>query len=92
MLQESYPFYLANAPQTPNTDLEVTNKYTGEIATRVALANAADIDKGIAAAEEATEPMGKLPPYERQAILNHCRRSIYGTIRRTRLLTLCGGG
>lgn len=72
MLQDSYPFYLANKAVSPNADLEVTDKYTGEVATRVAMADAATIDQAIAAAVEAAEPMRKMPPYERQAILNHC--------------------
>ncbi len=71
-MQPSYPFYLANKPESPNTDLEVTDKYTGEVATRVAMASAADIDRGIEAAVKATEPMRDLAPYERQAILYHC--------------------
>lgn len=71
-MQSSYPFYLANKPETPNRDLEVTDKYTGEVATRVALASADDIDRGIAAAVKATEPMRDMAPYERQAVLYHC--------------------
>ena len=39
MLKETYPYYLANEPVAANTDLEVTNKYTGAVATRVALAD-----------------------------------------------------
>ena len=72
MLREAYPFYLANEAASPNSDLEVTDKYTGEVATRVAMADATTIDQAIAAAVEAAEPMRKLPPYERQAVLNHC--------------------
>ena len=48
-LKDSYPLYLANEAQTPNLDLEVTDKYTGKVATRVALADAKIIDAGIAA-------------------------------------------
>ena len=46
MLRDSYPYYLANAPEAPNCDLEVTDKYTGEVATRVALADAATKEFG----------------------------------------------
>jgi acyl-CoA reductase-like NAD-dependent aldehyde dehydrogenase len=73
-LAESYPFYLANRPEQPNTDLEVTDKYTGEVATRVALASTSDIDRAIDAAVRATEPMRKLPAYARKAVLRHCVR------------------
>ncbi len=72
MLKKKYPYYLANKPVSPNTDLEVTDKYSGEVVTRVAMADADAIDKAIAAAVEAAEPMRKIPPYERQRILYHC--------------------
>ena len=72
MLKDKYPFYLANKPEAPNADLEVTDKFTGKVATRVAMASASDIDRGIAAAVEATEPMRLMRPYERQAVLYHC--------------------
>ena len=74
MLEESYPYYLANRPGTPNTDLEVLDKYTGEVATRVAMADAEAIDRAIAAAEAAAAPMRELRAYQRQAILDHCVR------------------
>ena len=71
-LKPSYPLYLANVAQTPNQDLAVTDKFTGEVATRVAQADAATIDAGIAAAVEATEPMARMASYERQNVLAHC--------------------
>ncbi|NUM76772.1 aldehyde dehydrogenase family protein, partial [candidate division KSB1 bacterium] len=72
MLKKNYPYYLANQPQQPNTDLEVTDKYTGEVATRVALADEHAIDQAIAAAVRAAEPMAALPGYKRQEVLSHC--------------------
>ena len=72
MLRDSYPYYLANAAEAPNADLEVTDKYSGEVATRVALADDAAIDRAIGLAVEATEPMRELPAYARQEVLNHC--------------------
>lgn len=72
MLKERYPYYLANRAETPNGDLVVTDKYTGKEATRVALADAAAIDRAIAAAVAAAEPMRNLAAYERQAVLEHC--------------------
>lgn len=72
MLKDSYPFYLANKPESPNSDLEVSDKYTGELATRVAMASPEDIDRAIAAADQASEPMRKMPPFERKAVLDHC--------------------
>ncbi len=73
-LRSEYPLYLANRPEQPNAALVVTDKFTGEPATRVALADAATIDAGIAAAQAAEAPMRALAAYERQAILSHCVR------------------
>ena len=72
MLKESYPYYLASEPHYANTDLDVTNKYTGEVATKVAMADADTIDKAIAAAEEAQPAMAAMAPFERRAVLEHC--------------------
>jgi acyl-CoA reductase-like NAD-dependent aldehyde dehydrogenase len=72
MLREHYPFYLANRAERAERDLPVLDKYTGKVATFVALADEAAIDRAIAAAVEATEPMRKLKAYERQAVLMHC--------------------
>jgi len=72
MLKENYPYYLASEPHYANTDLDVTNKYTQEVATKVALADADVIDKAIAAAEKAQPAMAAMAPYERQAVLEHC--------------------
>src|SRR5947208_7088978 len=71
-LKDTYPLYLANEAKQPNADLAVTDKYTGEIAFRVAMADAATIDAGTAAAVEAAEPMARMAAYERQAVLQHC--------------------
>jgi aldehyde dehydrogenase (NAD+) len=72
MLAERYPFYLANRPEQPNADLAVHDKYSGELATRVALAGPDDIDRAIAAAVAAAPAMARLAPYRRQAVLEHC--------------------
>lgn len=71
-LAATYPYYLANEPEAPNHDLEVLDKYSGEVATRVALADDAAIDRAIQAAVDATQPMAALAAYERQAVLDHC--------------------
>jgi len=72
MLRETYPFYLANEPRQPNTDLPVVDKYTGKIAAHVAMARPEDIEAGIAAADEAFAAMRAMPSYARKAVLNHC--------------------
>lgn len=68
----SYPYYLANRPVAANEDLSVVDKFTGEVTSRVALANRATIETAIAAAHGAEAPMRALAAYERQAVLNHC--------------------
>jgi acyl-CoA reductase-like NAD-dependent aldehyde dehydrogenase len=71
-LRDTYPLYVANVPEQPNADLVVTDKFTGKLATRVAMADAATIDRGIAAAVAAAEPMARMASFERQAVLAHC--------------------
>ncbi len=71
MLKDQYPYYLANRPQQPGADLEVTDKYTGEVATRVARADAGVLDEAIAAAAAAAEPMRQMAAWQRRAVLDH---------------------
>ncbi|MFM7350482.1 MAG: aldehyde dehydrogenase family protein [Erythrobacter sp.] len=73
-LKSVYPLYLNNKPVQPNTDLEVTDKYTGEVAFRTAMATPDIIEEGIAGAVRAAEPMARLASYEKQDVLMHCVR------------------
>lgn len=72
MLKAAYPYFLANEAVYANTDLPVIDKYTGDTATRVALADSRVIDAAIAAAVDAREAMARMPAYERQQVLDHC--------------------
>lgn len=72
MLKSAYPYYLANQAIYANQDLAVTNKYTGEIVTRVALATEQAIDQALNAAVGAQQAMAQLPAYHRQQVLEHC--------------------
>ena len=72
MLNKSYPYYLANRPQTSRTLLEVRNKYSGRIATRGAVPDAKAVEKAITAAVNAARPMREYKPWARQAVLQHC--------------------
>ena len=72
MLEKTYPYFLANRPQQPNTDLEVRDKYSGKVATRVAVPDGKAIGKAIAAAASAAAPMRAFKPWARQAVLEHC--------------------
>ena len=71
-LNSTYPLYLNNKAAQPNTDLAVTDKFTGEVAFRTALATPDVIDAAIAGAVRAAEPMARMASYERQAVLDHC--------------------
>ncbi len=71
-LKDTYPLYLNNKAVQPNTDLEVTDKFTGEIAFRTALATPDVIDEAIAGAVDAAEPMARLASFEKQDVLMHC--------------------
>ncbi len=73
-LRKRYPYYLANrAVHTKNT-LDVCDKFTGERAAQVAVADAKAVEKAIAAAVKATAPMRAFKPHQRQAVLMHCVR------------------
>lgn len=74
MLRASYPYYLANRAQAPNADLAVENKYTREVATRVALADAATLARAITAAESARPALAALAACDRAEVLRHCVR------------------
>lgn len=71
-LKEVYPLYLNNQAVQPNADLAVTDKFTGEVAFRTALATPDVIDAAIAGAVRAAEPMARLASFERQGVLDHC--------------------
>ncbi len=72
MLDERYPYWLAGEPRQPNEDLEVTDKFTDEVVTRVAMADPAAISEAIGAAEAACAPMRAMKAYQRQDVLMHC--------------------
>ena len=78
MLEPRYPSYVANRPRLPppntgtGTDLEVIDKFSQKVATRVALADRAAIEEAIAAAERARGPLRTMPAWARQRVLEHC--------------------
>lgn len=72
MLDKRYPYYLANKAMQPNADLEVLNKYSGKVATRVAMPDAKAIGKAIKAAVGAEAKMRDFKPWQRQEVLDHC--------------------
>ncbi|HOA73023.1 MAG TPA: aldehyde dehydrogenase family protein [Phycisphaerae bacterium] len=74
MLHDQYPMYVANQPEQPNFDLEVRDKYTGDVVTRVPRASRETLERAIAAAADAARPMREMKPYQRQAVLDHVVR------------------
>ena len=73
-MKDVYPYYLANRAVQANTDLALLDKYSGQVAARVAFADAAAIDAAIAAAHGAREAMAAFPPDARRDVLEHCVR------------------
>ncbi|HEY4530998.1 MAG TPA: aldehyde dehydrogenase family protein [Luteimonas sp.] len=73
-LADSYPYYLASRPVAANADLEVLDKYSGKVATRVAFADAAAVRKALVAAHAARSAMAAFPPDARRDVLEHCVR------------------
>ncbi len=71
MLRPQYPLFLGGEPVQANADLPVTNKYTGQVATRVARADRGMVEQAIAAAAESFASTRKMPAYARKAVLNH---------------------
>ncbi len=71
MLREQYPYYVAGEPRQPNRDLAVQNKYSNEVATRVALADRPAIDEAVQRAVEAAPAMRRLPTYKRAEVLHY---------------------
>lgn len=71
VLKSTYPLYQAGRAEAANADLPALDKSTGEVAIRVARADATMFDTGIAAAAESFPATRKLPHFKRQAILQH---------------------
>ncbi len=67
-----YPYYLANTARKSDVLLDVTDKYSGEVAFQVSIADKKAIFDAISAAEKAETEMRKLPSYVKQRILQHC--------------------
>ena len=71
-LKDTYPLYLNNKAVQPNADLAVTDKFTGEVAFRTALATPDIIDEAIAGAVRAAPACARLASYEKRDVLDHC--------------------
>lgn len=71
MLRDTFPYYLANEPVRANSDLEVTDKYSGSVVAKVAMGDAAAVERAIEAAHGARDAMRRMKPFQRKAVLNH---------------------
>ncbi len=72
MLAPRYPLYLANSPRDASESLPVTDKYTGDGVTEVAIARREPVEAALAAGDRARAPMSELPVYARRDALNRC--------------------
>jgi len=75
-LNDTWPYYLVNKPVQANTDLQVTNKYTGDVAARVAQGDAKVLDDAIAAAVNAFDEFRRWPAFRKKQVLQHIARRI----------------
>ena len=80
------PLYVAGRPEDSAQTLDVLDKYDGAVVARVALADEATVDRAIAAAHAAREPMRRLPAHARRDVLLHCVARLEA--RRDELATL----
>ncbi len=67
-----YPLYIANEARTTSSWLEVNDKYSGNVVTKVAQADSGILNEAITAAVLAESAMAQLKPYQKQQILLHC--------------------
>jgi acyl-CoA reductase-like NAD-dependent aldehyde dehydrogenase len=70
-MNQTYPFYIAGQPREDGRDLVVTDKYSGNHAAIVKLADGDAVDQAISVAVEAAPLMRRLAGHKRQAILGH---------------------
>lgn len=73
-MKRDYPLYLANQALNSGDLIEVHDKFHRTAATRVRRADSNIIERAIQASVEATGPMARMAPYEREAVLLHCVR------------------
>lgn len=71
MLKRDYPMFVGNQVRDGNADLAVIDKYSGEEATRVALADPEIVDEALERAVVAADACRRMPAYARAAVLNH---------------------
>lgn len=71
-LRDHYPLFLGGTPIVTSLALDVRDKFSGDIATRVSQADAEVVEQAIQQAVTAASALRKMPPFERQKILYRC--------------------
>jgi len=71
-IKPTWPIFIGSEPQSCEQMLDVTDKYTNEVITRVSLGSSSDVDRAITLAENSLPKMTKLPSYTRKLILQKC--------------------
>jgi acyl-CoA reductase-like NAD-dependent aldehyde dehydrogenase len=71
-MRASYPYYLGNRAAEGANGLDVIDKFTGQVATTVALADSDTLDQAIAEAKQAQAAMRGMPAFARKAVLLQC--------------------
>lgn len=72
MMKPKYPLYLGNQPVETGEWISVTDKFSFAEVSKVASANATQIDTAIQLAEKALPAFQRLASFERQEILDKC--------------------
>jgi acyl-CoA reductase-like NAD-dependent aldehyde dehydrogenase len=75
-LSSTYPYFLGGGADSGSSDLAVTDKFTGDVCTRVALAGPEEIDRAIGKAVEAAGACRKMPSHARAGVLHHVVRRL----------------
>ncbi len=73
-MTREWPYWLAGRAVQANAALAVRDAFRGDIAARVAMADAAAIEQAISAAHAARADMAAFPPDARRDVLDHCAR------------------
>ncbi|MFL1376615.1 aldehyde dehydrogenase family protein [Nocardiopsis protaetiae] len=72
----THPFWLAGTAATGDSELTVVNPYTGQVAGRVSVPTADQVEQAVAAAHTAAAQAAALPAHAKAAALDHISRRI----------------
>ncbi|MFL1428218.1 MULTISPECIES: aldehyde dehydrogenase family protein [unclassified Nocardiopsis] len=72
----THPFWLAGTAATGDSELTVVNPYTGQVAGRVSVPTADQVEQAVTAAHTAAAQAAALPAHAKAAALDHISRRI----------------